>query len=327
MLEALGLSPGAQALYTAMISSPEAGIAELAGILGRGETEVRQLLDELVALSLVRPSRQHEGRLCPVDPATGLEALVRRRRDELAAGQAALERSHLAVRALVAGFDTAATPDRPDSEHLIGLDAVQQRLNRLIRQAESEVLSLVPGGAQPAEVLDASREADATLVGRGVPFHVLYQDAVRNDPPTLAYARWISEVGAEVRTAPVLPRRLLVVDRKAAVVPLSPGDMRAGAVATTNSGLVDQLLTLFETVWAHATPIMETRPVDPATGLTGVQQQLLTLLAAGATDETAGRQLGLGERTVRRIMADLMRQLGAKSRFEAGLRAKERGWL
>jgi DNA-binding NarL/FixJ family response regulator len=58
-----------------------------------------------------------------------------------------------------------------------------------------------------------------------------------------------------------------------------------------------------------------------------VECDLLILLAAGSTDETAAKRLGVSGRTVQRVMAELMERLGAASRFEAGLRAKERGWL
>lgn len=51
------------------------------------------------------------------------------------------------------------------------------------------------------------------------------------------------------------------------------------------------------------------------------------MLAAGLTDEVAGRRLGISARSVRRQMAGLMERLGASSRFEAGLRAAQRGWL
>ena len=39
------------------------------------------------------------------------------------------------------------------------------------------------------------------------------------------------------------------------------------------------------------------------------------------------RRLGLSRRTVQRQMQQLMRRLGADSRFQAGLQAKARGWL
>jgi DNA-binding NarL/FixJ family response regulator len=49
------------------------------------------------------------------------------------------------------------------------------------------------------------------------------------------------------------------------------------------------------------------------------------MLGAGLKDETAARELGLSLRTYRRRVADLMAALGADSRFQAGLRARELG--
>lgn len=45
------------------------------------------------------------------------------------------------------------------------------------------------------------------------------------------------------------------------------------------------------------------------------------------TDEAASKQLAISVRSVRRLMSDIMDRLNARSRFEAGLRAAERGWL
>ncbi|MDP9611903.1 MULTISPECIES: LuxR C-terminal-related transcriptional regulator [Streptomyces] len=45
------------------------------------------------------------------------------------------------------------------------------------------------------------------------------------------------------------------------------------------------------------------------------------------TDSAVARQLGMSDRTVRRVVAQLMERLGAQSRFEAGVRAVERGWI
>jgi DNA-binding NarL/FixJ family response regulator len=54
---------------------------------------------------------------------------------------------------------------------------------------------------------------------------------------------------------------------------------------------------------------------------------VLRLLAQGDTDEAAARKLGVSARTVGRVAADLMERLGARSRFQAGARAGEQGWL
>ena len=54
---------------------------------------------------------------------------------------------------------------------------------------------------------------------------------------------------------------------------------------------------------------------------------MLELLGSGCKDETAARTLGLGVRTYRRRVAELMNALGADSRFQAGVRARELGLI
>jgi len=55
--------------------------------------------------------------------------------------------------------------------------------------------------------------------------------------------------------------------------------------------------------------------------------QRLGMPVAGATDEVVAAQLGVAVRTVRRTVATLMNRLGARSRFQAGVKAAGRGWL
>jgi DNA-binding NarL/FixJ family response regulator len=54
---------------------------------------------------------------------------------------------------------------------------------------------------------------------------------------------------------------------------------------------------------------------------------VLEVLASGCKDETAARTLGLGVRTYRRRVAELMTALGAESRFQAGVRARDLGLI
>ena len=69
------------------------------------------------------------------------------------------------------------------------------------------------------------------------------------------------------------------------------------------------------------------RPRHPARPRADVRGSLLRQLAAGAKDEQIARTLGIGLRTVRRRVADLMIELGADTRFQAGVEAARRGWL
>ncbi|WP_439654225.1 LuxR C-terminal-related transcriptional regulator [Streptacidiphilus anmyonensis] len=54
---------------------------------------------------------------------------------------------------------------------------------------------------------------------------------------------------------------------------------------------------------------------------------MLRLLAQGLTDATVAKRLNVSLRTERRMVADLMRRLGASGRFEAGVKAARRRWI
>ncbi|WP_327412336.1 hypothetical protein [Streptomyces sp. NBC_01233] len=83
-------------------------------------------------------------------------------------------------------------------------------------------------------------------MGRGIHSLTLYQDSVRNDAATFAYAQWMTERGAEVRTAPVLPPSLLIFCRQVAVVPIDPANTRLGALCTREPAVIATLVALFE---------------------------------------------------------------------------------
>lgn len=95
---------------------------------------------------------------------------------------------------------------------------------------------------------------------------------------------------------------------------------------TERPGPVTAVYSLFEQVWATATPFGAPEPVD-AHGLNPQELELLKILSEGHTDEVAGRRLNLSLRTVRRMMSQIMDRLGAQSRFQAGVQAAAQGWL
>jgi DNA-binding NarL/FixJ family response regulator len=59
----------------------------------------------------------------------------------------------------------------------------------------------------------------------------------------------------------------------------------------------------------------------------GDTRNLLTLLAAGLTDDAIARSLGWSSRTTQRRLQRLMITLGASTRFQAALLATRRGWV
>jgi DNA-binding CsgD family transcriptional regulator len=327
MLEALGLDMRAEQVYRAILANPGWGVDELGRHLVLSEQEVRDALDRLFELTLLSPSREEPGALRPVSPDVGLTALLARRRAELARRRAEIAASEAAIAGVVAEY-AGARPDssRPGVEHLHGLDEVQTRLERLAAHARAECLSFRPGGGQSRASLAASRVLDDAALRRGVTLRTMYESSAHQDPPTTEYARWLLRAGSAVRTAPTLPTRMVLVDRQVALLPLEPGDTRRGAVQLAGAGVIAALVALFELAWTAAAPFAAGPEAD-AHGLNEQQRQLLRMLGEGLTDETTAKALGVSARTARRMVAELMERLGARSRFEAGLKAAQRGWL
>ncbi|MEU4061135.1 helix-turn-helix transcriptional regulator [Streptomyces wedmorensis] len=328
MLEVLGLDADEESVYRAMLAAPPGGIGELAERLGMAESRVRDALDRLVDRDLLTPSRESAGGLRALSPEVGLELMLQRQEAELARRQEQLAQSKVAVaRAVAAYADLRPNTETEQTERLVGLDAIQERLTVLARGLVEECQSIIPGGAQSQRSLDAGRPLDGAALARGVQIRAVYQDSARNDGPTLAYAQWTTERGGQVRTSPVLPPRMLIFDRRTALVPIDPRDSKLGALCTSSPGIVASLLSLFEQTWETAVPLGADHRERPEDGISAGDRELLRLLASGLTDEGAGKRLGISVRTVRRQMAALMERLNATSRFEAGLKAAQRGWL
>lgn len=328
-LEALGLSAAEEAVYRSLLSQSSEGVGELSARLALSEPEVGDCLDRLVDLGLLQPSRDRPGMLRAVSPEMGFEIILRRHEAELVRRQQELARGKEALaRTLAAYAEERQVSGAGDGEQLIGLDAIQRRLESLTRGLEQECLAIEPGGAQSQASLDAARPLDESALARGVQLMTVYQDSARNDPATFAYARWVSDRGGQVRTCPETPPRLLVFDRRVAIVPIDPANTRRGALCTSAPGIVASLVSLFEQTWETAIPLgADHRSSAEEEGLSPAERGLLKLLASGMTDEAAGKRLGVSIRTVRRQMAALMERLDATSRFEAGLKAAQRGWL
>jgi DNA-binding CsgD family transcriptional regulator/sugar-specific transcriptional regulator TrmB len=328
LLRSLGVGVAADAVYQAMINVPGGGVTEVAEHLGWSADQVRAGLDELARLSLIRPSSERPGEFCPVSPEVGLVSLLVRRETELRRRQDELAQGKLAVARLIDEYTGGHRQQLVDVEQLDGIDAVRSRIEALAAGCRGEIMTFAPGGAQSAANLRASRPLDDAVLRRGVCVRTLYQNSMTNDSPSYAYASWLVEQGAGVRTVPVLPSRMIVYDRTTAVLPLDPDDSSAGAVVVRGTGVVITLCELFERVWATGRPVGG--PVtdgDPAASLTAQEEAVLRLLAQGHTDEAVARKLAVSVRTGRRITANLLGRLGATSRFQAGALAVRMGWL
>ncbi|MFJ9698969.1 helix-turn-helix transcriptional regulator [Streptomyces fradiae] len=312
-------------LYRAEIQRPKNGEAELARRLGVAPEEVclrRQRLTELRLLEQV-----DDETWVARSPHAAADALLGEEERQLERRRLGVAQRREALTALTADYLDARRlrSDAGQVEVLQGVETVRATLSELAALAATSVDSMAPGGAQSEHAIRAALPLDKELLGRGVALRSLFLDSARSHSATIRYLKDIHDAGAHVRTTSLLPTRILIYDRETAIVPLDAQNTARGAVVVRDLPLLNLLNHLFHLYWDQATPLdaARTRPVE----LSDLERTVLRLMAAGQLDEVISRHIGLSVRTTRRIISDLTRRLGAHSRFQAGVRAAERGWI
>lgn len=325
MLQPLGLDELSYGVYRFTLGRPGCCIEDISRHLGASPGDVQRKVERLLELSLLR---QVSGTLVPTRPPTALRSLLEGRQSELLRQQQEFAQIKAAVNRLTEEYEKFQGPPGAQLgwERLENQAAVYARLERLVGRTRIECLSMLPCDALAEEALAALRPLDQHLLDSGVSVWSIYRESAYNDRPTLTHARWLAQNGAEVGTVPTLPLWLVIFDRETALLPIDPDEPHGGALQIVGAGLLTSLVALFERFWAMVTPL-DARPCGDAAGPTPIERELLRLMGQGLTDEAACKKLGVGVRTLRRMIADLMERLDAHSRFEAGANAVDRGWL
>ncbi|MTD15665.1 hypothetical protein GIS00_17160 [Nakamurella sp. YIM 132087] len=215
----------------------------------------------------------------------------------------------------------------PGIEAVTDLADLRQRLLRLGTTTRRELVS-VHAGAVPAEqVLRGSMEADTDLLRRGVDLRIVFPVAFLQAGHLRGYVDEMTAAGARISFADALPHRLIVADGARAVVPIDSRDLTAGAMLVDEPLLARGLRHLSVSLFRRGREAAAI-PDGEADGLPSeMDLQVIRMLSSGVTDEVAARRLSVSERTFRRHVSALLTGLGATSRFQAGVKAVERGWI
>lgn len=306
-----------------MLNDPSMGPEDLAEWLQLPQRTVRKALDRLTELELIVAAETGDPQLAP--PGPGLETLLHEAEEQLHQRQQEITATRDAIDAIVAAH-AQRVPDAEVMVRLDGLDAVRQRLTELVQAAITDFMLFSPARAFRLASITVDDEFSFAAMAGTVRFRSLHQNSYRNDAETLAFAQRMAGLGGEVRTVPVVPMPMVVMDRQIALLPISSADVQLGAFEVHAGGMLAAVCALFEQLWHAANPLHQPlrRNRD---GLTAQEVEVLRLLASGFTDEAVARKLGLSARTVRRSIASLSERLRANSRFQAGVQAARRGWI
>lgn len=266
-------------------------------------------------------------------PRSALTPFLEQRRQELAAWERQVDALERMYRDTVEQSGGAVLVDV-----LTGAEQVGAVYRALLEGATEELLHLARPPYLPVTP-NLLGEVDEPVVAPSVEMRSVYEAASLTEPGSLATVRGARRTGAQLRLTQQVPLKLVVADRKVAMLP-ARGDDAGGATLVVHApALVGALVELFEHVWDAAVPqsLWASRDGgDPADGVDAAApagpvvldertRAILDLMAGGLTDEAIARALGVSRRTVQADVSALAATLGARTRFQVALLAAERG--
>ncbi|MFI6095314.1 helix-turn-helix domain-containing protein [Lentzea sp. NPDC051213] len=309
------MRPAELAVYETLVDSYQLGVVELCLATDLSERAVRTALRSLTELGFVH---QINGLHTAMAPDVALTTYFLHREDEL-------RRDRLLAGELQARYERAAGVRAPADlvEVVHGPEAISRRVDQVMRTARQEVRFVdKPPYATPPSALHPVEEE---LLNRGIRFRGIYERRALELHDLRADLEMGLSLGEEARVVAVAPTKMILADAHLGLIPLhSTETALESAVIVHRSALLDSLGALFSRLWEDAVPL--TLPGQPASNEVSIgDARLLALLATGLPDRSIAKQLGLSYRTYQRRLHRLMAELGAQTRFQAGLRAAARG--
>lgn len=319
-LAVLGISAEQEVLYRLLLRRAESSAQELADVAKLPVKEVGALLAGLTSSGLVdvrgetvvaRPPHQALARMISEESGR-----LQNRRDQLEAARRLLPAftvEHLA----------SSTPRGVEVPmEVLESGDVLRLLHSLAASSSGDLLWLRPDpwNITLAPVLN---QWVTELVASGRRSRAIYPARVFEAAPDLIHER--AQAREQVRILAEVPCRLAILGGSA-IVDDNIDDPNDRRLVVRQPSVVRALTVLFESLWEKG---MAVPGLDADGRSDGVDDRRLLLgqLAAGAKDEQIARALGMSLRTVRRRVADLIDELGAQSRFQAGVEAVRRGWI
>ncbi|GAA2747598.1 MULTISPECIES: helix-turn-helix transcriptional regulator [Kitasatospora] len=316
LLEPVGLGATESALYLHVLSAPRSTAAQLAEALGSTTAGIRTALGRLVTTGLVTRLAGSPVRYTAAPPEVAMDALAAQRQQEM-------DRLRARVRELAVKFEGLGPSKSAELVELIeGQEAMRHRAEQLQLGAQEEILII---DCPPYFDDPTANPIEFQLLARGVGYRALYDAPGLEGAARMGFVLECIAAGEQARSLPMVRMKMLVADRRYAMIPLSfEATESTAALWVRPSPLLTALVTCFDLLWERATPLASGQQNGE---LDDRDRELLAMLASGMKDAAIVRSLGITQRTMTRRIGHILTALNAQTRFQAGLQAARRGWL
>jgi sugar-specific transcriptional regulator TrmB len=204
-----------------------------------------------------------------------------------------------------------------------GLPTINNYLMALASDAREEMLTAQPQYRRGIKRLSQAIAHEIDALERGVRVRTLYQHAARRGADTRRYVASVTAAGAEVRTLDEFFNRLLVFDRRIAVIPSHEGlDV---AMVISEPSTVVYLVDMFERHWERARPFTSSETTLMRDIAAEQRAMTIRMLLEGRADPAGAKRLGVSPRTYAAYVADLKNEFEVETRFQLGYEMGKRG--
>ncbi|WP_344403411.1 hypothetical protein [Streptomyces longisporus] len=317
-LTQLGISSFDESVYKTLLRETGLGVSGLCVVLGCAEEDIRASLRRLADEGMVRLDKHGEPTALSADESIGrlleerLKRLHAEQQEFLSFGYSLIRQS--------GAWRSPGHLQRDDKD-------MCDRAEELTVHARREVLTMQPNPTLTPQTILAMRRVGVTCLRRGVTVKALMHKRALEDEATSALLTELIQDGAHIRLLDGGFERVLITDRETALV-RAERSTSPSTMLVEQGALVGTLLSFFDRCWSQAldasTLLLPGRGPAP---LDEMQLKVLQVMARADKDEVGARQLGISVRTYRGRVAELLKHLHAANRFQAALRAKEKGLI
>ncbi|MEW2578437.1 LuxR family transcriptional regulator [Streptomyces syringium] len=287
--------------------------------LGLDDDTTERALKELLGMRLLSRTESRLDQFTAVPPRAAANRMLRPMERYIREQHEEVERFRWVFESLLPVYESgwAHRSDAEPVELITDLRVVQETIEELMLSCHEEVLAAQPGGPRSPRALEEAAERDYRLLARGVAMRTLYQHTARYHQPTVERVRRMTSLGAEVRTQSEGLCRMLIFDHRVALLGL-PDDPQA-ALVVREPHLIHCMRAFFDCCWRGASPFPLTFDTASALRISGeIQESIAAMLSEGLEDKSIARRLGMSVRSCQRHVSEIMKAVGATSRFQAG---------